>query len=401
MNKVDVRIKKIKKDHANLLKLVRGSIVKNQNKFSSEIGKVINGLNYDEKNMKRYEAMKKAQELIVSLTEEILEAKTVEEIASIRSRLNYYINKIKTELKKRNVKQSMIDKYQEKSNYLRKDIAKYIRFLKRKNNIDEIEKLYSNYDNLTKEEKETLKKALRREVSYNNRNLNPKEKKAPKQDLTETKNENNIVSTQGNNFVNTQDNNEDDLHQLDVKFEEKTITDDKLELNGLVFPKSDNAFKEKTVDVELNFIKYDQEKVSENHQCKEISEIEFDDVADFFKQRIEFLSNKYNIVQTYDYSSHRVGKNTITFFRNIPRYIHNKRALKLMRIDYFTFYNGCDLVSFMEYVRRRNSIHQGFKSIFRLSEEAEYLNQGESSKWLYDFCKDNSLDLPIIYQYHL
>ena len=165
MNRDGIRIAKIKNDHAELLKRVRNSIVENDSILTESIKEVINVLDFDEKCIKKQEAMNSAQELIADLTKEIIEAKTKEEVFEIRKKLNYNINKIKAEIKKRNVDEKYLNDYQVKITYLRKDIASYIRFLKREDNIVEIDKLYSNYNNLTKEEMTTLKKALKREVN--------------------------------------------------------------------------------------------------------------------------------------------------------------------------------------------------------------------------------------------
>ena len=171
MNKDGLRIEKIKSDHAELLKKVRESIITNHENLKGNIEEVVTVLDFDEKSIKKQEATIKAQELVTTLTKEILDAKTKEEIIEIRKRLNYYINKIKTEIKRRELDESYLNAYQEKVTYLRKDIAKYIRFLKREENISEIDHLYSNYDNLNKEEMTDLKKALKREINYNRRNL--------------------------------------------------------------------------------------------------------------------------------------------------------------------------------------------------------------------------------------
>jgi hypothetical protein len=57
----------------------------------------------------------KVQELITSLIEDIINAKDETEINKIRKRLNYYINKIKKELKKREISEKDIEDYIEKS----------------------------------------------------------------------------------------------------------------------------------------------------------------------------------------------------------------------------------------------------------------------------------------------
>ena len=65
-----------------------------------------------------------------------------------------------------------------------------------------------------------------------------------------------------------------------------------------------------------------------------------------------------------------------------------------------SFYRGSDIVSFYEYTRRRNSIREGLKNIFRsthiYNDEDKYLQQHDKcSEWVYEFCKNNSMSLLI------
>ena len=91
MNNDGIRIEKIKSDHAELLKLVRNSIVENKEHLSESVDSVITVLDFDDKCVKKQEAMEQARELIASLTEEILNAKTKEEVFEIRKKwINLY-----------------------------------------------------------------------------------------------------------------------------------------------------------------------------------------------------------------------------------------------------------------------------------------------------------------------
>lgn len=351
-NKVDSRIQKIKSERENLLKMVRASILEHKERFAEKINEVVSTLKEDEESVKKYEAMVRAQELIASLTEEILAAKTVEDIINIRKRLNYYISKIKAELKKREVDQAVLDEYQEKATVLRKEIAKYIRVLKRENNLSEIDRLYGNYDNLSLEEMEALKKSLRREVSYNTRNINGPKKK--------------------------------EITPIIVAEEEVTPTEPQTGLVGIVggIPQLPYEFE----------------------PFRSIDDVEYEEVGGFLAERVESLTEQYGIADTRDYFGHGVVSNVFSFLCNIPRYVHNKKAIKAMEKDYFMYYRGGDLVSYMEYLKQRNSIRQGLKCIFNrsylFSEEGRYLNDHEECCWwIYNFCLDNNLDLPI--QKHL
>lgn len=363
MKKVDNRVEQIKMEHEELLKMSRACIEENKNNFIENVDQLMSVLDFDEKNVKNYKAMVSSQELVASLTKEILEAKSVEEVLKIREKLSYYINKIKAELKKREIEQSKLDNYQENSNYLRKDIAKYIRFLKRGDNIIDIEKLYNNYDNLTVEELEKLKKALRTEKNYNVRNLNAfnKEKTKAKGNL----NDFNKEKTEAKENVN-------------VALKKESSIDKST--------KSDSDTKIK--------------------KSRHISEIEFSDINEFLEERVNDLSSQYNITNTFDYNIYDSRKNIVNFFCNIPRYIHNKKALKKMKRDYNVYYSGNDLVSFMEYVKRRNSIFQSLKCIFSrsylYSQENKCLNNHDKcSWWVFNFCKKHSMNLLISDKYNV
>ena len=326
MKKIENRIEKIKEDHIFLLKTVRDNITSNKNSFVKEANDVINALEIDEKNIKKYEALIKAQELIASLTEEIVNAKTPSEVLNIRKKLNYYINKIKTELKNRNMDEDKIEKYQEKNQSLKKEIAKYIRFLKREDNIKEIERLYSNYESLSNEEIDTLKKSLNKERNYNTRNMKPP-KKVEKNSVKEK------------NKLSYSVSNMDSMDVDDIQ-----INDDK----------------------NNNLINY------------------------YFKEKIALWNKQYKLVDTYDYNESRIS-NLIIFFRNIPKNIHNKRAIKLMKHDYNRYYRGYDFASFIEYQTKRNSIKNGLQCIFNktllYTDESNCLsNHDECYKWLIEYC---------------
>ncbi len=350
MNKIENRIEKIKEEHIFLLKTVRDNITSNKNSFVKEASDVINALEIDEKNIKKYEALVKAQELIASLTEEIVSAKTPSEVSNIRKKLNYYINKIKTELKNRNMDEDKIEKYQEKNQDLKKEIAKYIRFLKREDNINEIERLYSNYENLSNEEINTLKKALSRERNYNTRNMKP-----PK------KTEKNLVKE--NNKLSYSTSNKDS-----VSTSETQTNDDK---NKLSYSAS-NMGSIGMVDVQISD---DKNNSLINH---------------YFKEKITLWNRQYKILATYDYNQSRIS-NLIIFFCNIPKNIHNKKAIKLMKHDYKHYYRGYDFASFIEYQTKRNSIKNGLRFVLNktllYTDESNCLsNHDECYKWLIEYC---------------
>ena len=109
----------------------------------------------------------------------------------------------------------------------------------------------------------------------------------------------------------------------------------------------------------------------------------------------------FHVAPTYDYHGHHRIANIGYFFRNLPRYIHNKKSIRAMEFTSDCITRSGDLISFIAYLKQRNSIRRGLKCLFNksylFSEEARLLNRHEKcSRWLYDFCKENSLNLPMI-----
>ncbi len=364
------RVEKIQKEHIELLQMARDSICNNGDNFNEHITDLVTVLDCDESNVKKYAAVVNAQELITELTEEILEAKTVDEVVELRKRLNYYINKIKAELRKREVPQLIIDDYQNKAGFLRKGIAGYIRFLKREDNVLEIERLSNNYANLSKEEITTLRKCLRKENSYNVRNkksyMAPSEVKKPsKEDFSLS--EVYLALSE----INSTDNSEDfDIKPYNL---ESSFGDQDFFIPSL-------AEAEQT-----SVIAY-PEKLS------------FDETSTYFNHVINKFSSQYGVEKTFDYEKKGLGRNIIHFFRNIPHYIHNKKAVKRMKQDYLQFYRGSDLASFIAYTKKKSSIKQELKCLFESSRlytsDTEYLKAHERcARWMYDFCLENSLPI--------
>lgn len=366
MNKDGLRIEKIKSDHAELLKKVRESIITNHENLKGNIEEVVTVLDFDEKSIKKQEATIKAQELVTTLTKEILDAKTKEEIIEIRKRLNYYINKIKSEIKKRELDESYLNAYQEKVTYLRKDIAKYIRFLKREENISEIDHLYSNYDNLNKEEMTDLKKALKREVNYNRRNL-AEPKIEDKKLVSESTIDASIKNTLSDSFEVEENTNP-------YKF---TMTQ-----------------KEDDEDIEFSISESNIQLQRPGNQLKENNN-SFE-TKEYLKSRVKDYDKQYCIRPTLDYSKEDSGKNMISFLKNLPSYIHNKKAIKHMESDNCRFYSGSDLRSYIEYLKRRNSISRGLKCIFsktHLYSDSNLIKHENCAAWLSDFCEKNGMEI--------
>ena len=129
---------------------------------------------------------------------------------------------------------------------------------------------------------------------------------------------------------------------------------------------------------------------------KDMNQTEFSEVKHYFEQKIGHFNRLYSIAPTLDYSRRYKGRNIIHFFRNIPRYIHNKKMIKHMIADFCMFYHGNDLGSYIEYLKQRNSIRGGLKCLFsktHLYDNSDLIKHRKCSRWLYDFCRQNNLDI--------
>ena len=377
-NKYNEKIAKIKKEHAELVNIAHENILKSNESFNENLSQVVETLNLDAKYVTKYTAIVKVQDLIANLTEQIINTNDKDEIIKLRRKLNNYIRKVKEELAKRNMPQTVIEKFQAKTNYLRKDIARLIRYLKREDNIKLINELYSNYDNLSPEELELLKKSLAKENTYNLRN---------KKELATISFKKEIPPT-------------------------NSIAQEKLEESKLVFTKNldDNPAETKKVDYVF------AESVEDNNDTKpnnfdfqsfvESNDLDnlktnqlFTDKKTYIADRIVELTKSYNLKDTLDYQTQSFTHNIITFFHNLPTYIHNKKCIKVMKNDYYLYYRGKDFNSFIKYSQKRNSIISSLRCIFNqsylYSNDLIYLNKHKNCfTWIYNsFINDSKLTL--------
>ncbi len=327
------RIDLIKEERIELLNEVKESIKNGNENVLNNVDEIMSLLNYDDENIKKYESLKQAQELINTLTLEIANSNSKEEIELLRKKLNYYINKIKNEAKKRNINYN--DYYANVSN-IRKDISKYIRFLKKQNQINELDEINNNYELLNEEEKKNFQKKLSSARSYNTRIKKEKEKKE-------------LV-----------------IEKEDI-LKEDEINNSKLEFNY--------TKQERLLDL-MDSYSSDEE---------------------FLSSKIEEFNQRYDLNKTYDYNE-SLGKNMISFLKNIPIYNTNKKLLRKMYFDYANFYSGDDLGLYIDYTRRNNSIIEGLKGIFKKSslynKENVYLESHERClKWILSCIKRKNITL--------
>lgn len=344
------KINKINNERKTMLEKVKANLSNNSNLSMNSIDKVVETVSYDEKNTKEYKAILQAKTMIANLTKSIIEAKTPEEIADNRRKINYYINKIKKILESRGVTPAEIENMSQSVNYMRKDMSEYIRFLKRENNINEIVRLNNNFSSLSEEEKNKLKRLLRNEVNYIKRKqINESKPKTITKNI-ETKTE--LSSFEKLESLLLINNESEELKEIINEFKEKdfsTILKEKLEKEVKHLDEKDEklsaALKEKL-----------------NKKDSSINEAKKDNSVD----RFETLSIRYSLKNLHVYNS-SFGKNCVSLIKNIPSYISNKKLVGKMIYDYNTYHRGKDLEAFIEYTKEQNSIVSAIKTIFKKS----------------------------------
>lgn len=388
MNNIKEKIIKVNKEHLELLSLAKEELTQDNNDTYNFSKEVLNTIKYDEKNIKKYEATVKAQNLIQNLTEQILNSNSPEEIVLLRKKINYNINKIKAELARRNVPQEVIDNYNKEVSSIRKSIAVYIRFLKREENINEINRLSINIDNLNKEELTNLKKCLQKEKRYNTRYLNEYKK------IKENSNTEEISVKEEEKNTNQEDELFKNEEEKEIIFEDKdvevipadiipseevvTCTDLAIPFYGLIPKEKQNS---KTIKPNIT-----------DYLIKEVNnDVSYEETSKYFNDALNQFSTRFDIVETLDYSKKNVPKNALNLLRNIPRYLHNKKVIEEMKRESFMYYSGYDFISFIECMKERNSISNALKYIFKDSsltlKEKEFLTNHENClKWMHDFC---------------
>ena len=308
MNKYEEKINTIKETEKYLLEMAKSEIEKQNKILNLNIQDLICMLNYNDSTVKKYEATLKAQMLIEELTNEIISAKDIDEIKALRNKLNYYINKIKSEVKERNIPQEEIDKYYENATNLRKNIAKYVRYVKREDNIKEIERL-NNKEDLNEDEKTSLKKLIRLESDYGRRNKNPK------------------------------------------KVEVKPTKKDSIDMDKLIKNFNNRVAETKN---EKNTIKFDFKEEIKNRPAM-VSYKEFNNIDEYLKYKLINYDSRYELQRLNPYDGgivHNIG----AFIKNIPAITYNKEMLKLMNRDAYCYDRSPEFASYISYNKKKNSL---------------------------------------------
>ncbi len=350
MNNYELKILNIKENQKKLLEMVKDSIEKEGIVFNINTRNIVDVLYHDSKVTKKYEAVVKAQQLIEEYTKQIKEATSIEEIKEIRKKLNSCITKIKKEMKNRGIDDAEYESYSQSANNLRKRIAENIRYLKREEKINEIESLYSNFDNLNEEELLRFKKLVKNETSYGKRNIvNHDKVLIPKK--------------------KPEDNKEDDKSIL-LKLLSETKTDDN---TITVSPNQGTIFFET-----------------------------FDSLDEFLSTRINFFERQYKIKPLQGYNG-SIIKNITVFTRNLPKLIMNKNKVRYMVRDYHYFHNNLfyrkpELLGYSNYTGMNNSIIGSFKqairrSVFKEKEDYYLEEHNKVIEWVINFCKNNHMEI--------
>ncbi len=373
MNNYEDKINNIKETEKYLLEMVKEEINRQNSILNFNIQEIIKTIDYNRENNKKYEATLNAQVLIKELTEQIAKSNDIDEIKAIRNKLNYYINKVKTVIKERNISEEEYNKYYENATNLRKSIAKYIRFLKREDNISEIERLH-NKEDLTDEEELLLKKKIKLETNYGRRNSN----------VTTTKKE-----------EIKKENNDSSLEKLlkQLGRSEEKIDRKPLNLNLNIEPKKE------IIPTEVDIEKFKKSII--NHR---VNVIGYDNVDSFLLERTDVFSGRYQIKKNNKYDGCLVH-NIANFIKNVPNFIHNKGRIKMMERDCSIYDRSPEFIGFIEYTRYSNSIKKNISKLFENStlRKNEYTYQNEQNrvvKWIKNFCIHNDLEIDYIKKLH-
>jgi len=347
------KIERINNDRLLMFNTVKDYISMNNSRVSESLKITSSLFNFDEENTKEYKSIVNAKQLIFELTEEISKATSVDEVINLRKKINYYVNKIKKELVKRNVNQEVFNQIYTGVSYLRNNISMYIRFLKRESTLVEISDLYKKIDSLSPDDSDKLKKLLTNELNYNKRVL-------------KTMNSDNTI----------------DLKKTDMKH--SSLIENGKDSNIFQLPSEIHDDVEDVVDENISI---DFNNVFDTQFSGQIYNIL--EGADFLTDRIDRYNLQYKFSTLLNYNG-TFFKNCVNFFRNIPRYNFNKNTIKLAERDYETFYHGSDLRDFIDYSKKRNSIKVAIEIIFKCSRlskrEIECLfNHDKCKEWIMEF----------------
>ena len=329
------KINTINEERNYLISSAVDAVLNNKMRLRTEIRSVINIIKTDNEACNKSIELAKAQNIIDDVIDEIVNSNSKEDIIKLRNRLNYYINKIKNIMKQRGMSEKDIEDYSQKVTDVRKSISKYLRFVKRNENIETIDFYLALGKKLTKPDINMLKKTVQLEYNYNKRCLRPpKPKKVIK-------------------------NEEDSLY--------------------LNFIDDIDYVTEKDGDYTVNVVK-------SNNESKAI--------VDYLDSQVNHYDSVYNVLSTHEYNGN-IFENISALFKNIPIYKNNTKVVNYMETD-FKYHGAPDLQGYIDYIKKHNSIKYGLKQIIsktKIHTNAEkYLNtHQECINWIIEYCNSNDL----------
>ena len=350
MAKIDERIEQINAEHEELLKMVREKMEYSGKDFVNCSNEIMKFLSIDEKIVKKSKSLQKAEQTIIELVKEILKAKTLKDVERIRKQLNRNIYKINKVLQERQVPESKINEFTTKSSYLRKNIATYVRFLKRETNLEtneanlkKINELYANYDNLNAEQMRELRTRLSREKTYNRRNKKSLINESSIKVIT-----NSEVSTRqtssSTKIVVRYPSFQDKLNRRKVlsNFSQKVVFLDSTYIKKPTSNSKEVAIMRPNLQDELNKLR----------------------ILRHISQRVYSLDEAYAIKDIKECYSEKISERIFNFISNIPNYINNKKIIE--ELHKARYYFGADYIfnKYIMFQEQNNSITQGLRTIF-------------------------------------
>ena len=402
MKNYDKKIEKIKEREKQLLEIAQCNIYFDGRSFRKYAKEVIEALDYHNKTGKKYIAVVNAQKAIKKYTKQILEAKDVEEIKEIRKKINKSINKIKEEMKKRDIDEEMYNKYCEKAKQFRKRIAQNIRYLKRKEKIKEIKKLNKHIDKLSKDDLKKLRRLVKNELEYSKRNLIKEDEVLygdidyiPNVDLESMDSEDSDITYYE---LQEEDFTEEEKREIEeAKVEKVKEKKDKKEKEK----KKKKNKKKKHNKEKKDFLLEDNIGTTSDFDEEKQEPISFPTgyrlLEDYLEDKIETYDERYNIEKIDEYTG-GVVKNLHIFGKNVSKMLKNKEKSRIMLTDYNSYCRRPELLGYSDYIRRHNSIIHNIKEAITTNvfKEKEYLYDDEmysAVRWIMNYCENNNMEI--------
>lgn len=417
--RVDTRINDIKSGREDLLKQVRENLLSSCSNYAEYLDTITGALASSEESKKKYDVYTKAKDMITSLAQDVINAKTYEEMIALRNRINYYINKIKNEIKNRNIDATTLGEYQSKAKNIRDELTRTVRIFRRSANIDEIDSLYSKLDSLNEDELKKLKGLLQRERRFNTNFFKERKRTTKKEEEKEELPSESIDEERftGGKLSAALKAAIDET--LRTAYGEEVLPNFGLNSteHGEESPSSSSPNLEianptgggSPMDPEVAALAAELERGLEEKQegtkyeFVKVAATDFDTVSGPIAMKTNAIIDRYKLKKTKDYSGKRI-KDIGLLLVNIPHIIHNNKASKRMNFDYCTYGSDPYLAGIMEYQSRRCSVKGALKSIFSKShlqsKGLEYLQKGEDIyRWIYEFLKSNDESIYVPKQY--